>query len=50
MKKGASTIEYAVLMMIIVLAVMAIFSYTKRALCGKMRESADVFGYGRQEE
>jgi Flp pilus assembly pilin Flp len=48
MKKGASTIEYAILMLVIVLAVTAIFSYTKRAICGKMRESADVFGYGRQ--
>lgn len=48
MKKGTSTFEYAMLMIIIVLAVTVIFNYTKRAICGKLRESADVFGFGRQ--
>ncbi len=47
-KKGVSSMEYAILITVIILAVTAIFGYTKRAISGKMRDAADVFGYGRQ--
>ena len=46
--KGSFSIEYAVLISVIVLALLGISQYAKRAICGKYRESADVFGQGRQ--
>ena len=40
--------EFAFSMAIVVAALLAISVYLTRAICGKMRASADVFGYGRQ--
>ena len=46
--KGMSSLEYAVVIAIIVAALLGMSVYIKRAICGKMRESGDAFGYGRQ--
>ena len=37
-------------MMIVAAAVVGMAVYTRRALCGKWREMADMFGHGRQYE
>lgn len=42
------SLEYAVLIAILVAALLGMSVYIKRAICGKMRGSADTFGYGRQ--
>jgi len=46
--KGMSSLEYAVVIAIIVATLLGMSVYIKRAICGKMRESGDTFGYGRQ--
>lgn len=49
-RKAAFLIEYAVFILVIVLAAIAMQDYLKRAISGKWKASADVFGYGRQYE
>ena len=49
-KKGSLAIEYAVLIAIVVAALIGMQVYIKRAVCGRWRGAADVFGYGRQYE
>jgi Flp pilus assembly pilin Flp len=46
--KGFSALEYAVLVMIVVSGLIAMSSYLRRSLCGKWRQAADGFGFGRQ--
>ena len=43
-KKGQSTLEYAVLIVVIIAALIAIQVYLKRGIQGRMRESADQIG------
>jgi Flp pilus assembly pilin Flp len=47
-KIGLSTIEYAVLIVVVVAALLGISIYFRRALSGKWRSVGDTFGYGRQ--
>lgn len=47
-RKGFSALEYAVLVMIIVSGLIAMSAYLRRSLCGKWRQAADSFGFGRQ--
>lgn len=47
-KKGFLTIEYAVFILTIILALLAMSIYLGRALSGRWREAADSFGFGRQ--
>ena len=47
-KKAVALIEYAVFILVIVLAVIAVQDYLRRAISGKWKASADAFGYGRQ--
>ena len=49
-RQGSFTLEYAVLIAVAAAALIGMSIYIKRSLCGKWRESADVFGYGRQYE
>lgn len=42
--KGQSTVEYAVLIACVMLALMTMYGYIKRGIQGKMRESADQIG------
>ncbi|MDD5004882.1 MAG: hypothetical protein PHS93_00020 [Candidatus Omnitrophica bacterium] len=49
-KTAASTLEYVVLIAIIVAALMAMQFYLRRAICGSFRSTADTFGQGRQYE
>ena len=49
-KIGLSTIEYAVLIAVIVAALVGMSFYIKRALSGKWRDVGDSFGFGRQYE
>ena len=46
--KGFMAIEYAFLIMIIVVALIGTAIYFKRAISGRMREAGDSFGNGRQ--
>ena len=46
--KGFLSLEYAVLIVIAIAALMAMSTYFKRAICGKWRQAADTFGHGRQ--
>lgn len=48
--KGAISIEYALLIAIVVAALIGVSVYTKRSLCDKWRKAGDSFGYGRQYE
>ena len=45
-KGGQSTIEYAVLIGLVVLALVGMCSYVKRALQGRWMQAADSFGHG----
>ncbi len=49
-RKGTFSLEYAFLLSIAAAALLTMAVYFKRALCGKYRQSADVFGFGRQYE
>ena len=49
-RRGSFSLEYAALLAIVVAAILGMAVYTKRALCGKWRETADSFGHGRQYE
>lgn len=43
-KKGQSFIEYSALIVVVILALIAMQSYVKRGIQGKLRESADSIG------
>jgi len=47
-KNSYATLEYAVLIGILVAALVAMSTYTRRALSGRWREVGDTFGFGRQ--
>lgn len=47
---GITTIEYSILVLVLVLALLAIQVSLKRVIAGKWKVSADVFGAGRQYE
>lgn len=47
-KNGTFSIEYAFCILVVIAALVGISIYFTRAICGKFRASADVFGYGRQ--
>ncbi|MBN2097058.1 MAG: hypothetical protein JW714_01115 [Candidatus Omnitrophica bacterium] len=49
-RKGELVIEYCVLIAIAILALLAMRVYMTRAVCGRWRQAADVFGGGRQFE
>ena len=46
--KAMSTIEYGLLIAIVAAALLGINIYLKRAVCGRFRQVADIFGFGRQ--
>lgn len=48
MKKGTMSLEYSIVIAVIVAALIGIQIYVKRAICARWKESGDVFGYGRQ--
>lgn len=48
--KGSLMLEYTMLIAIVVAALFLTQIYVKRALSGRWRKSADVFGQGRQYE
>jgi Flp pilus assembly pilin Flp len=47
-KQAFTTAEYALLMLIIMVALVSMAIYFKRAISGRMREVGDTFGHGRQ--
>ena len=47
---GQMSLEYAVVVALVVSALIGMAVYMKRSLCGRWRQSADVFGSGRQYE
>ena len=46
--RGSFSLEYALLIAVVVAALVGMGMYTKRALCGRWRQVGDSFGYGRQ--
>ena len=46
--KAISLIEYSMIIVVLVAALIGIQIYLKRALCGRWRQAADSFGFGRQ--
>jgi len=46
--KGFSLVEYALVIAAVAFGLIGMSVYLKRAVCGKWKQSADVFGYGRQ--
>jgi len=46
--RAISMIEYCAIIAIVVGALVGIQIYLKRAICGSWRQTADVFGFGRQ--
>lgn len=46
-KSGLSTLEYAVLVVAVAVAVAAVQLYVRRAISGRFKESVDSFGQGR---
>ena len=49
-RRGSLSIEYSVLIAIIISSIIAMMVYVKRSMMGKLRDSADSFGFGRQYE
>lgn len=49
-KKGSLLLEYSFFIAVIIAALLCMQVYVKRAVCGRWRQSADVFGLGRQYE
>jgi len=49
-KRAQISVEYAFLILVIVVALIGMAVYLKRAVSGKMREVGDTFGHGRQYE
>ncbi len=47
-RKAFSSLEYAVLIAIIVAALLAMSVYLRRAITGRWRDVGDTFGHGRQ--
>ncbi len=47
-RRSFLSIEYAVMIAIIIAALIGISIYIKRGLSGKWREVGDTFGFGRQ--
>ncbi len=43
-KKGQSTLEYAILILIVIVALLAMQTYLKRGIQGRMRESSENIG------
>lgn len=43
-KNGQSTLEYAILILIVIVALLAMQTYLKRGIQGRMRESSDNIG------
>jgi Flp pilus assembly pilin Flp len=43
-----STIEYSMLIAIVVAALLVMQFYLKRGVCGQWKSAGDVFGFGRQ--
>lgn len=43
-RKGQSTLEYAILILIVIVALLAMQTYLKRGVQGRMRESSDNIG------
>jgi Flp pilus assembly pilin Flp len=46
--KGASIIEYSLIIAAVAFGLIGMSIYLKRAISGKWKQSVDVFGYGRQ--
>lgn len=46
--RGMFTVEYGVLLVIVVATLLSMVMYTMRALCGRWKEVGDTFGHGRQ--
>lgn len=49
-RRGMTTLEYAVVILAVAVALLAMQNYLKRAVSSKWREAADSFGNGRQYE
>ena len=47
-KRAISTVEYVILIAVIVAALLAMQFYLRRAVCGRIRSAGDTFGQGRQ--
>ncbi len=48
--QAVSIIEYSVVVALVVAALVSMQIYLKRAICGRWRQAADTFGYGRQSD
>jgi len=48
--KATSVLEYAIFIIIIVLALVAVGDYLRRGISGKWKSQVDSFGFGRQYE
>ena len=46
--KGASIIEYVILLAVVAIAIIGMSAYLKRSVSGKWKQTMDVFGFGRQ--
>ena len=49
-RRGAFSLEYAVLIVVVAAAMVGMAIYMKRALMGKWRSVGDTFGHGKQYE
>lgn len=47
-RKGFLSLEYAILIVTLVAALLAMGVYLRRSICSKLRQAGDTFGYGRQ--
>lgn len=49
-RKGFSILEYTILVVVVLAALIAMRVYVQRAIMGRYRQAGDTFGFGRQFE
>ena len=45
-KKGQGILDYVVLLIVVITALLVVSYYIRNVICGKFRDGADVFGQG----
>lgn len=50
MKKGVTSLEYAILIVFLIVALLSMQTLLRRAISAKWKEAGDQFGSGRQYE
>ena len=47
-RRGFLSLEYVILIVVLVAVLLAMAVYLRRSICSKLRQAGDTFSYGRQ--